>query len=300
MAFMPLLQGCFKDVVEYTDFRISVYDQTESNGEFVRSTDLETYAFYVDTTEWTVKSYEDALARRITNKTTGKTQTEPDAIGEFYADDEYQVTIRLESEMSMIVVVNPTLKLFAYRNYKLPINLPAVDTKLYMASWRPSHSVAGWRVVNNFYEPPTEEPTPPADDDEPTVPPTDDDEPTTPPADDGEGGNEGEGDNNEGNGNEDNGNNDDNNEGEGKGDGEDGGRRGQKPRDQMPAAGQSVPEYRRRHAAADHGADCAGSRCTGQAAVRKQLNASQAGLYTQSVSDVRQEGASPVQDGDHL
>lgn len=224
MAFMPLLQGCFKDVVEYTDFRISVYDQTESNGEFVRSTDLETYAFYVDTTEWTVKSYEDALARRITNKTTGKTQTEPDAIGEFYADDEYQVTIRLESEMSMIVVVNPTLKLFAYRNYKLPINLPAVDTKLYMASWRQSHSVAGWRVVNNFYEPPTEEPTPPADDDdEPTTPPADEEEPTTPPADDGEGGNEGEGDNNEGDGNEGNGNNDDNNEGEGEGDGEDNG-----------------------------------------------------------------------------
>ena len=222
MAFMPLLQGCFKDVVEYTDFRISVYDQTESNGEFVRSTDLETYAFYVDTTEWTVKSYEDALARRITNKTTGKTQTEPDAIGEFYADDEYQVTIRLESEMSMIVVVNPTLKLFAYRNYKLPINLPAVDTKLYMASWRQSHSVAGWRVVNNFYEPPTEEPTtPPADEEEPTTPPADEEEPTTPPADDGEGGNEGEGDNNEGDGNEGNGNNDDNNEGEG--DGEDNG-----------------------------------------------------------------------------
>ena len=213
MACMPLLQGCFKDVVEYTDFRISVYDQTESNGEFVRSTDLETYAFYVDTTQWTVKSYEDALAHRITNKTTGKTQTEPDAIGEFYADDEYQVTIRLESEMSMIVVVNPTLKLFAYRNYKLPINLPAVDTKLYMASWRQSHSVAGWRVVNNFYEPPTEEPTPPADEEEPT----------TPPADDGEGGNEGEGDNNEGDGNEGNGNNDDNNEGKGEGDGEDNG-----------------------------------------------------------------------------
>lgn len=225
MAFMPLLQGCFKDVVEYTDFRISVYDQTESNGEFVRSTDLETYAFYVDTTEWTVKSYEDALARRITNKTTGKTQTEPDAIGEFYADDEYQVTIRLESEMSMIVVVNPTLKLFAYRNYKLPINLPAVDTKLYMASWRQSHSVAGWRVVNNFYEPPTEEPTtPPADDEEePTTPPADEEEPTTPPADDGEGGNEGEGNNNEGDGNEGNGNNDDNNKGEGEGDGEDNG-----------------------------------------------------------------------------
>lgn len=199
-----MLQGCFKDVINYTDYRIAAYEQTESNGEFLRSTDLETYAFYVDTTEWTIKSYEDALARRITNKKSGKTLTEPDAIGEFYADDEYQVTIRLESEMSMLVVVNPTLKLYAYRNYKLPINLPAVDTKLYMASWRQSHSVAGWRVVNDFYAPPTEEPTPPADDDEPTVPPTDDDEPTTPPTDEGNGdgdeddGDEGEGDNNEG------------------------------------------------------------------------------------------------------
>ena len=35
--------------------------------------------------------------------------------------------------------------------YELPINLASVDTKLYMASWRPSHSSSGWRVVNDFY-----------------------------------------------------------------------------------------------------------------------------------------------------
>ena len=180
LAVVPMLQGCFKDVVEYTDYRIAAYEQTESNGEFLRSTDLETYAFYVDTTEWTVKSYEDALVRRITNKTTGKTLTEPDAIGEFYADEEYQVTIRLEAETSMLVCVNPTLKLYAYRKYQLPINLPTVDTKLYMASWRPSHPMSGWRVVNDFYTPPTEE--------KPTTPPADEEEePNTPPADEGDG-----------------------------------------------------------------------------------------------------------------
>ena len=181
LAVVPMLQGCFKDVVEYTDYRIAAYEQTESNGEFLRSTDLETYAFYVDTTEWTVKSYEDALARRITNKTTGKTLTEPDAIGEFYADEEYQVTIRLEAETSMLVCVNPTLKLYAYRKYQLPINLPTVDTKLYMASWRPSHPMSGWRVVNDFYTPPTEE--------KPTTPPADegDGDEQNPPADEGEG-----------------------------------------------------------------------------------------------------------------
>jgi hypothetical protein len=164
-----MLQGCFKDVVNYTDYRIAAYEQTEGNGEFIHSTDLETYAFYVDTTEWKVASYEDALAHRITNKTTGKTLTEPDAVATFNADEEYQVTIRLESETSMLVTVNPTLKLYAYRKYELPINLPTVDTKLYMASWRPSHPMSGWRVVNDFYAPPTEE------------------KPTTPPADEGDG-----------------------------------------------------------------------------------------------------------------
>ena len=193
LAVVPMLQGCFKDVINYTDYRIAAYEQTESNGEFLRSTDLETYAFYVDTTEWTVKSYEDALARRITSKTTGKTLTEPDAIGEFYADEEYQATIRLEAETSMLVCVNPTLKLYAYRKYQLPINLPTVDTKLYMASWRPSHPMSGWRIVNDFYAPPTqEEPnTPPADEGEgdEQTPPADegDGDEQTPPADEGDG-----------------------------------------------------------------------------------------------------------------
>ncbi|MBQ2033986.1 MAG: hypothetical protein II217_06380, partial [Alistipes sp.] len=99
---------------------------------------------------------EDALARRITNKTTGKTLTEPDAVATFDANEEYQATIRLEAEISMLVTVNPTLKLYAYRKYPLPENLPSVDTKLYMASWRPSHSLSGWRIVNEFYAPPTQ------------------------------------------------------------------------------------------------------------------------------------------------
>lgn len=182
-----LMQGCFKDVVSYTDYRICVYDQSVSNGEVTRSTELEAYAFYVDTTEWTVKSYEDAIARRITNKTTGETKTTPDSEGTFSAEEEYQVTVRLESEISMLVLVNPTLKLYAYRKYKLPVNLPVVDTKLYMASWRPSHPSSGWLIKNEFYTPPTNEPsTPPADDNEGEGDGEGEGDEDTPPA-DGEG-----------------------------------------------------------------------------------------------------------------
>ena len=198
VACVTLLQGCFKDVVSYTDYRICVYDQSVSNGEFTRSTELETYAFYVDTTEWTVKSYEDAIARRITNKTTGETKTTPDAEGTFSAEEEYQASVRLESEISMLVLVNPTLKLYAYRKYKLPVNLAVVDTKLYMASWRASHSTSGWLIKNDFYAPPTNDTTPPTEDEEETPSEGDgNDEGDTPTDDEGEGDAPAEGDDDE-------------------------------------------------------------------------------------------------------
>lgn len=146
-----LLHGCFKDVVTYTDYNIAVYDQSASDGQITPSLEVETYAYYVDTTEWCIRSYDDAVARRITNKTTGTVLTEPDVLGTFDASLAYPASVRLEQPVSMLVVVNPTLRLYAYRKYELPVNLASVDTKLYMASWRASHPSSGWRVVNDFY-----------------------------------------------------------------------------------------------------------------------------------------------------
>lgn len=149
--------GCFKDVVEHTFFRTAIYEQTSTDGAFLRATDADTYAFRVDTTEWYIASWEDALARRITNKTTGEQLTEPYAIGTFNSSDEYQTSLKLTAPTQMMVIVNPTLRLYAYRQYKLPVNLEYVDTKLYMASWRPTHKMGGWTIVNRFYTPPTQD-----------------------------------------------------------------------------------------------------------------------------------------------
>ena len=147
-----LLHGCFKDVITYTDYNIAVYDQSVADGQIVPSPAVETYAYYVDTTEWSVLSYEDALERRITNKTTGEVKSQPDVEGTFDAALAYPASIRLEQPISMMVLVNPALRLYAYRKYELPENLPSVDTKLYMASWRKSHSSSGWFIRNDFYE----------------------------------------------------------------------------------------------------------------------------------------------------
>ncbi len=164
VAAALLLGGCFKSVVTYTRFTVAVYDQSTPDEGFARSRDIDAYAYYVDTTEWRVASYEDAAEGRITNKLTGEMLDAPDVRGAFNSSQEYQVSLVLTGEVSMIVVVNPEQKLYAYRRYELPVNLPQVDTKLYMAAWRPTHTSSGWVVVNRFYSP--EEPDTPDDTDE--------------------------------------------------------------------------------------------------------------------------------------
>lgn len=150
------LHSCFKDTVSYTRFNLAVYDQTTSDADFAHAEELDSYAFYADTTEWYIASWEDAVAHRITNKTSGQTLDVPDVVGEFNAEQQYQTTLQVEQPISMLVVVNPALKLYAYRKYELPENLADIYAKLYMAAWRPTHNSSGWTVVNRFY---TDEPS---------------------------------------------------------------------------------------------------------------------------------------------
>lgn len=146
-----MLHGCFKDTVSYTRFQLAIYDQADADGPFNKAQSIDSYAFYVDTTEWYIASWEDAVAHRITNKLSGQTLDTPDVVGEFDAEAEYQATLQVEQQTSMLVVVNPELKLYAYRKYELPENLADIYAKLYMAAWRPTHLSSGWSVVNRFY-----------------------------------------------------------------------------------------------------------------------------------------------------
>ena len=158
-----LMWGCFKDVVDYTIYKTAIYEQTSNDVNFKHATDVDTYAYWVDTTEWKIASWEDAVACRITNKTTGEQLDSPDAFGSFNPSEEYQSTIRLD-RTAMIVMLFPQYKVYAYRKYELPENLAEALTKLYVGMWRPSHNAAGWRVVTKDFTPPIpEEPTPEPD-----------------------------------------------------------------------------------------------------------------------------------------
>ena len=145
------LSGCFKQLVAYTVLNVAIYEQTEQEGPTPRAADILSYAYYVDTVDWRIASWEDALAGRITNKLTGEVLSTPDVLGDFNSTADFQMSIELNQKISMVVAVDPELKVYAYRKYELPINLDRVNAKLYLSNWKRSHTNSGWWVVNPFY-----------------------------------------------------------------------------------------------------------------------------------------------------
>ena len=146
--------ACFKDEKQGTLMRIAVYSQETADSDIVPATDLESYAFWVKKgSKWKVSSWEDALAKRVTNTERPAEQlTVPDEIGDFDPEAEYQVTLELWAESTFIVVVDKANRLYATRQYDTPINLPELPIQLHMYAWRKSDTANGWDTINPFYE----------------------------------------------------------------------------------------------------------------------------------------------------
>lgn len=154
------LTACFKDEKQGTLMRITVHIQNDSEEEVRPATaDIETYAFHTQKGEtWEVLSWEDALEHRITEKNKpSNTRTTPDVYGTFDGESEYQVALQLTSKYEMLVLVDHANKMFAYRNYETPINIPETFTSLHLYAWRKSGTANGWTTVNPF---PDEDRTP--------------------------------------------------------------------------------------------------------------------------------------------
>ena len=88
-----MMSSCFKDEVQGTLFKIHVTSQESSDAELVDcTTELRAYAFYTKKGEkWEVKSWEDALAMKITNQDRAtQTRTNPDAPTKIMTNKESQ------------------------------------------------------------------------------------------------------------------------------------------------------------------------------------------------------------------
>ena len=152
------------------------------------------YAFYADTTHWTVASYEDAVAMRITEKTTGDTRTEPAAVAEPFVesvgDGHFSVEMELRPRKLMLVAVDEELKVYGYREQTLNEGLRSIfETVIFYTSRNAKRYKAGqWMMCNDFYTAPEPEPEPdpedPEDPEEPDNPDEGDDDPDNPGQDD--------------------------------------------------------------------------------------------------------------------
>ena len=205
--------GCLKG---YNGDVVYVLKPLVSDGSYNEDVEryITAYAFNADTLHWTVASYEDALAKRITEKSTGRTQTSPLAVSspfvESVSDGHYSVSMTLPPDRTlMLVVVDTELKQYGYRQQKLTEGLTSIfETVIFYTSRNALRYKAGqWLMCNDFYVAPEPE------------------EPENPEGgDNGEGG-ENEGDNGDENGGGDNGgdNEDDNNGEDNNGEDNDGG-----------------------------------------------------------------------------
>lgn len=155
IAAIALCAGCFKDEKQGTRMCIALYSQNVAEDPILKTTsDIDAYAFKVPKgSNWEVSSWEDALARCVTNVDRPAEQlTEPEIIGVYDPEAEFQLTFELWTHFTFMVVVDKTNKIYATRFYETPMNLPTMNTHLHLYAWRPSGSANGWTTVNPFPE----------------------------------------------------------------------------------------------------------------------------------------------------
>lgn len=165
VLFMALTAcvGCFKEEKQGTRMRIELWSQNVEDDPVMKTTsDIEGYAFYVPKgTKWEVKSWEDALDKRLTNSNKpGEVLTKPDVLATYDTEAEYQLTFELWSHFTFLVVVDKTNRIYATRLYETPMNLPETYVQLHLYAWRKTGTATGWDVTNPF----------PDEDREPLVP----------------------------------------------------------------------------------------------------------------------------------
>ena len=172
VGVMLATTGCFKKVTTDTTLRIKVLSEAASGGERVAAEECYGYIYHVNK-DWTVASYEDAVAKTITNTQTGEKLSEPNGESEPYAIDgstnNYLSIFQGERE-ALVVVVYPAAQMYAYlHRWSEAENLTYTYLTLIFHTWKTGVYTEGskdgykWTVVAPEAvtpdEPTTDEPT---------------------------------------------------------------------------------------------------------------------------------------------
>lgn len=163
LAAVLLLAGCFKEVGYKTSYVLKPLSQQASGDVISPIEGAQAFAYNVDTTLWTVASYEDALNGIITLKENpSERQTEPAAVASPYEKEGAAgwLQMPLSKHSQMVVVVDPASRLYAYTQQKLSENVPTLYVSLVFRLWKEGNSYQDggqntkWSFYNDFYVPP--------------------------------------------------------------------------------------------------------------------------------------------------
>ncbi len=179
--------GCFKSIGYETFYVLRPWAQEGTVKTPIPREDMLTYAFDADTTEWSVLSYEDAVAGIITSRRTGE-KLQPIAQGEPYEIDgnENWLAMQLNGPRFLILAVDQSNRLYGFTEQAIGENLPQmhVSVTFYPKEKGKRFLKGKWIMCNDFYTEPEPEPDPdpenPDTPDNPDNPGTEDPNPDDP------------------------------------------------------------------------------------------------------------------------
>ena len=155
--------GCFKSIGYETFYVLRPWAQEGTVKTPIPREDMLAYAFDADTTEWSVLSYEDAVAGIITSRRTGE-KLRPIAQGEPYEIDgnENWLAMQLNGPRFLILAVDQSNRLYGFTEQAIGENLPQmhVSVTFYPKEKGKRFLKGKWIMCNDFYTEPEPEPDP--------------------------------------------------------------------------------------------------------------------------------------------
>lgn len=150
--------SCFKKVDFRTQYVIKPLREVTSDDQLRAPVEgAVAFAFDADTAAWTVASYDDALAGIITSRTDPSVrQSVPYASSAPYGDAGW-ISLPLDRQWQMVVVVDPVDRLYAYTRQQIGENLGTLTVSLIFQPWKTGRSYkwGNWLFFNDFYVDPS-------------------------------------------------------------------------------------------------------------------------------------------------
>lgn len=108
--------GCFKSVTKDTNLVIKTLVEEKSGAGTALATDTYAYAYYTGTDKWMVASYEDAVAKIVTDSLGVERKTIPDVESVPFNrtdDSNYYISLPLNQSPALVVLVAPSIRMYA-------------------------------------------------------------------------------------------------------------------------------------------------------------------------------------------